>query len=193
MRWKPNEWTFCISALAILCLSGLVACGSSGSDQGSKPPDYKRALSGAPKPLAALYAQPNELLEGGTDAFQVRLEELRGYPVVVNKWASWCGPCRAEFPYFQRLSAKLGKQVAFFGVDSEDSDAAAKTFLGEFPVPYPSYTDPDQKIAELLKATLGFPSTAFYDSRGELTYTRQGGYPSQGDLLADIRRYALSG
>ena len=193
MSWKPNGRTFCSSAVAILCLTGVVACGSSGSDSGSKPPDYKRALAGAPKPLAALYAKPNELLSGGTDAFQKRLAELRGYPVVVNKWASWCGPCRAEFPFFQHLSAKLGKRVGFFGVDSEDSDAAAKTFLGEFPVPYPSYTDPDQKIAELLKATLGFPSTAFYDSNGELVYTRQGGYPNQDELLGDIRRYALSG
>ena len=193
MSWKPNKRTFCSFAIAILCLTSLVACGSSGSDYGSKPPDYKRALAGAPKPLAALYAQPNQLLPGGTEGFQNRLAELRGYPAVVNKWASWCGPCRAEFPFFQRLSAKLGKRVAFLGVDSEDSDDAAKTFLGEFPVAYPSYTDPDQKIAELLKATLGFPSTAFYDSKGELVYTRQGGYPDQQQLLADIRRYALGG
>ena len=193
MRRRAKERTFCSSVVAVLCLAGLVACGNGGSDYGSTPPDYEQALAGAPKPLAALYRQPNELLSGGTEAFQKRLAELRGYPVVVNKWASWCGPCRAEFPFFQRLSAKLGKRVAFLGVDSEDSDDAAKTFLGEFPVAYPSYTDPDQKIAELLKATLGFPSTAFFDAGGKLVYTRQGGYPSQQELLADIRRYALSG
>ena len=58
-------------------------------------------------------------------------------------------------------------------------------------MPYPSYTDPDQQIAEVLKATLGFPSTAFYDRNGEQVYLRQGGYPTQADLFADIRRYAL--
>ena len=73
---------------------------------------------------------------------------MKGYPVVVNQWASWCGPCRAEFPWFQNASAKYGKKVAFLGVDSQDSDDAAKTFLGEYPVPYPSYTDPDKEIAE---------------------------------------------
>jgi cytochrome c biogenesis protein CcmG, thiol:disulfide interchange protein DsbE len=193
MHRKANQQTFCRAALAVLCLGWLTACGSGGNDYGSKPPDYERALAGAPRPLEKLYAQPNELLAGGTDAFQRRLAELRGYPVVVNKWASWCGPCRAEFPFFQRLTVKLGKRVAFLGVDSEDSDDAARTFLGEFPVAYPSYTDPDQKIAELLKATLGFPSTAFYDSSGKLAYTKQGGYANQRDLLADIRHFALGG
>ncbi len=60
-------------------------------------------------------------------------------------------------------------------------------------MPYPSYTDPDQQIAEQLKATLGFPSTAFYDRAGKQVYLRQGGYASDADLVADIKRYALGG
>ena len=112
---------------------------------------------------------------------------------LVDFWASWCGPCRAEFPFLQRAGARFGKEVAFIGVDSQDSDEAAKTFLGEYPVPYPSYSDPDQQIAQFMEATLGFPSTAFYDRNGDQVYLRQGGYPSQADLNADIRRFALSG
>ncbi|MGH2982512.1 MAG: TlpA family protein disulfide reductase, partial [Solirubrobacterales bacterium] len=72
-------------------------------------------------------------------------------------------------------------------------EAAARTYREQFPVPYPSYSDPDKEIAAVIKATLGFPSTAFYDSGGELVYTKQGGYASQAELEADIRRYALSG
>jgi cytochrome c biogenesis protein CcmG/thiol:disulfide interchange protein DsbE len=191
MRWKAQGRTFCSLAIAVLCLAGLAACGSSDSNFASKPPDYKQALAGAPKPLAEVYLQPNELLSGGTNAFQRRIAALRGYPVVVNQWASWCGPCRAEFPWFQRASAKYGKRVAFLGVDSQDSDAAAKTFLGEAPVPYPSYTDPNKDIGKLLKATLGLPDTAFYDSKGTLVFTKQGPYTSQADIVADIRHYAL--
>ena len=177
-------------ALALSLLLG--ACGSSsGGDYGGTAPDYTAALAGSPKPLAALHDQANQLLGGGTDAFGQRMAGLRGFPVVVNKWASWCGPCRAEFPMIQQATAKFGKEVAFLGVNSEDSDDAAKTFLGEYPVPYPSYTDPDQQIAEQLKATLGFPSTAFYDRAGKQVYLRQGGYASEADLVADIRRYAL--
>jgi cytochrome c biogenesis protein CcmG, thiol:disulfide interchange protein DsbE len=185
--------SFCSTLLVFSCLAGLTACGNQGPSYGGKPPDYATALAAAPKPLAALYAQPNRLLSGGTDAFQKRIEALRGYPVVVNQWASWCGPCRAEFPWLQRASARYGKRIAFLGVDSQDSNDAAGTFLGEFPLPYPSYTDPDQKIGRLLQAARGLPDTSFYDSSGKLVYTRQGAYANQAALIADIRRYARSG
>ncbi len=170
----------------------VAACGSgSGADgRGRGAPDYGRALAASPPSLARLYEQGDHLLPGGLDAFERRLGDLRGHPVVVNKWASWCGPCREEFPWFQRLSAKLGKRIAFVGVDSRDSAAAARTFLEEFPVPYPSYSDPGQEIARAIEASVGFPGTAFYDSSGRLAYVRQGQYASQSDLAADIRRYA---
>jgi cytochrome c biogenesis protein CcmG, thiol:disulfide interchange protein DsbE len=111
---------------------------------------------------------------------------------VVNVWASWCGPCRFEFPTLQRLSAEYGKRVAFLGVDSQDSDDAARTFLSEAPVPYPSYTDPDEDIKESLGAGFGVPDTAFYDRKGELVYLKQGPYAKGSDLRADIERCALA-
>ena len=186
---RPIRLTFLLAA-ALLLLAG---CGDSGGGGGeSAAPDYEKALAGAPAPLAAIYDQPNELLDGGVDAYRDRLDELQGYPVIVNKWASWCGPCRFEFPTFQRLSARFGKQVAFLGVDSDDDDEAAATFLEQFPVPYPSFSDPDQEIAEEMTATLGFPSTAFYDRDGELVYLKQGPYTSDEEFIADIQRYALS-
>jgi len=193
MGRKAKRRLICSLAAACACLFAAAGCGSDDGGGASKPPDYKAALAGAPKPLAAIYAQPNQLLDGGTDAFQKRIDGLRGYPVVVNQWASWCGPCRAEFPWFQHASAKFGKQVGFLGVNSQDSDDAAKTFLGEAPLPYPSYVDPDKKIGALLKATLGLPDTSFYDRTGELVFTKQGPYTNKADLLADIRRYALGG
>ena len=93
---------------------------------------------------------------------------------MVNVWASWCGPCRFEFPTLQKLSARYGKRVAFLGVNSQDSDDAASTFLDEAPVPYPSYTDPDKEIADSLGATLGLPDTAFYDRAGKLVLPQAG-------------------
>jgi thiol-disulfide isomerase/thioredoxin len=111
---------------------------------------------------------------------------------VVNVWASWCGPCREEFPVLQQLSARYGKKVAFLGVNSEDSDDAAATFLREEPLSYPSYTDPHKEIFSSLKA-VGFPDTAFYDKSGKLLYLKQGPYRNSSELEADVRRYAGSG
>jgi cytochrome c biogenesis protein CcmG/thiol:disulfide interchange protein DsbE len=184
------------AGLAMLLATALLAsgCGSSGGgDYSGTHPDYERALAGAPAPLASLHEQANELLPGGTGAYEKRIAALHGYPVVANVWASWCGPCRFEFPVLQKLAARYGKRVAFLGVDSQDSDDAAATFLEEAPVPYPSYTDPDQKIADSLGASLGLPDTAFYDRGGELVYLKQGPYAEQSELEADVRHYALEG
>jgi cytochrome c biogenesis protein CcmG, thiol:disulfide interchange protein DsbE len=181
-----------IGLLALLLL--MAGCGSDeGGDGNGGHPDYEKALAGAPSPLAALYEQGNELLGGGQDAYEKRIEALRGYPVVVNVWGSWCGPCRFEFPALQRMSAEYGKRVAFLGVDSQDSEDAARTFLSEEPVPYPSYSDPDEDIKESLGATFGLPDTAFYDRKGELVYLKQGPYSDEGELRADIERCALAG
>ncbi len=180
---------FALAAAAALLTAG---CGGErGGEYGGEHPDYATALAGAPARLAALHKQGNDLLGGGADAFQRRIASLEGYPVVVNVWASWCGPCRFEFPTLQRLSAEYGKRVAFLGVDKQDSDDAAKTFLESAPVPYPSYTDPDSEIAETMGATRGLPDTAFYDREGELVYLKQGPYSEHGELRVDIERYAL--
>jgi thiol-disulfide isomerase/thioredoxin len=183
-------------ALVMVALAAPIAagCGSSGGgDYGGQHPDYASALTGSPAPLATLHAQADVLIPGGTDAFEKRVAALHGYPVVANVWASWCGPCRFEFPTLQRLSARYGKRVAFLGVNSKDSDAAAATFLEEAPLSYPSYTDPDGNIASSLGTVGGLPDTAFFDRGGELCFLKQGAYAEQADLEADVRRYALGG
>jgi cytochrome c biogenesis protein CcmG/thiol:disulfide interchange protein DsbE len=175
-----------MAALAVVI--GASSCGS-GNENGGATPDFS-ALERAREPLGSLYAKGDALIEGGVPAFERQLSELRGVPVVVNKWASWCGPCRAEFPHFQAEAAERGDEIAFLGVDANDSPDAARTFLEDLPLPYPSFSDPDEEIAELLEGAREFPSTAFYDSKGELVYVKRGGYASRADLAADIDRYA---
>jgi cytochrome c biogenesis protein CcmG, thiol:disulfide interchange protein DsbE len=174
-------------ALALLA----AGCGSSSGGGGSTHPDYAVRLKGAPAPLAKLYGEANELLPGGKDALEKRVAEL-GYPSVVNVWASWCGPCRLEFSLFQNVSAKMGKQVAFLGMDAEDSESAAEEWLAERPVPYPTYFETGEAIAAALKLP-GRPDTIFYDKQGKLVNVKIGPYTKEADLEADIKKYALEG
>ena len=99
-------------------------------------------LQGSPAPLAALHDQSNHLLGGGTAAFEKRLRALRGHPVVINKWASWCGPCRAELPILQQVATDRGREIAFVGVNAKDKRPAALRFLERFPTPYPVLRGP---------------------------------------------------
>lgn len=182
-------------ALAVAVSVVLGGCGDGGGgDPGSGNPSsqaiaYDKALADAPPPLARLYADGDTLIAGGIDELDARLASVRGHPAVVNVWASWCGPCRFEFPDFQRVAAERGDEVAFIGLDSEDSDAAAEDFLAELPLPYPSVTDPDGDARSEFDLR-GFPATAFYDSGGERVYVKQGPYQSAAELEADIDRYA---
>jgi cytochrome c biogenesis protein CcmG/thiol:disulfide interchange protein DsbE len=186
-----------LSVSALVAAIAVVGCGNSGAgnpDSRLSVEQAKQPLSGAPPQLASIRAQADQLLSGGSDAFDQRLQALRGTPVVVNKWASWCGPCRFEFPWFQSLAEKRGGQIAFLGVNSNDSDSSAKQFLSELPLPYPSYSDPDLNIAQDLGGPpQAFPTTTFYDRSGKQVFSHPGVYANEQDLVADVNRYAGSG
>lgn len=133
------------------------------------------------------------LLGGGVTEFRRRLAAARGRGFVVNQWASWCIPCRREFPLFQRLAERYRGRVNFLGVDARDSAGDARKFLAEFPTPYPHLEDPQATIAREFRGGRAWPTTGFYSSDGRLRNSHQGAYPDERQLDADIRRYALHG
>ncbi|MEA2494594.1 MAG: cytochrome c biosis protein CcmG, thiol:disulfide interchange protein DsbE [Thermoleophilaceae bacterium] len=179
-------------ATGLICAAVLAGCGRSEPKSAApSQAEVAKALEGAPPPLAALHKQANKLIGGSKASFEVRLGQLRGYPVVVNKWAAWCAPCRGEFPAFQKAGLQLGKRVAFLGLDGQDNDGNAREFLKSFPVTYPSYRDPDLKIASSIQAGIAFPTTIFFDRKGKLVYAHPGPYKTAADLIADVRRYSL--
>jgi thiol-disulfide isomerase/thioredoxin len=180
------------SIAVLVALSALlVGCGSHAKSVNLTPGQIAAAFQGSPPRLASLHSQANQLLGGGPAAFKARLAALRGYPVVVNEWASWCTPCQSEFPAYQRAGVDYGRRVAFVGLDAKDANQAAASFLRRFPVTYPSYTDPQGGIAAAIQAYAAYPQTFYFNRRGKMVYDKAGPYLSAAALEQDIRRYAM--
>jgi cytochrome c biogenesis protein CcmG/thiol:disulfide interchange protein DsbE len=133
-------------ALALL----VAACGSSGS----------QAHTGDPAP-----AITGTALDGST----VDLASLRGTPVIVNFWASWCTPCRNEFPLFKEKLAELGPTdgLQIVGVLYKDQPALAQRFLDDFGATWPSVPDADGAVAAAYRVVAP-PQTYFIDKDGIL-------------------------
>jgi cytochrome oxidase Cu insertion factor (SCO1/SenC/PrrC family)/thiol-disulfide isomerase/thioredoxin len=147
------------------------------------------ALAHSPAPLAGLHQQAGQLL-GSQTALNARVRALRGYPVVVNAWASWCTPCRSEFGLFASAAAQYGRKVAFIGADTNDSPGDARAFLAQHPVSYPSYQTNTSDLRSLA-SVFYLPTTIFINRSGQVVYSHLGQYDSQGSLNGDIAAYAL--
>ena len=174
----------------VSCAVALAGCGAEETGPSTTPQLTKPAQAAKSPALRSIRAQAGQLLGGGTRAFEARIAELRGHPVVVNQWASWCGPCRFEFPFLRDQANKHGHRIAFLGVNSKDNRGEAEEFLKEVPVPFPHYYDEDADIARVFRGGRGWPTTAFYDASGKLVYTHAGAYATEADLERDIRKYA---
>jgi cytochrome c biogenesis protein CcmG/thiol:disulfide interchange protein DsbE len=185
-----------VALVAVLAI-GALELATRGSSHGPAPARLTAAqalqrLAGAPAPLASLHLQGGLLLEGGARALHARLRALRGWPIVIDKWASWCTSCQSERAVFQQAAVAEGKRVAFLGVDSGDhSRADAQAFLRAAFESYPSYWDPSGKLGQEVTESTFWPVTVFYTAQGS-RFIHQGPYESVAELERDVERYALA-
>ena len=178
---------FAIPAGLVLTATLLVACGAS-SDAGSGTAfvagDGSIVLL-APEERVAAPDLAGDTLDGG----RFSLAEHRGEVVVLNVWASWCAPCRAEAPTLEAVWTRVqGKGVQFVGLDTRDTVAAATAFVENYGITYPNVIDTDGQLQLLFGESLppqAIPSTVVIDREGRVA-GRILGRASESSLLGLI-------
>jgi len=152
----------------------------------TRPNESTPYYNTAPSPRIG-FAAPDFTLDA-LDGTSLTLSDLRGRPVLLNLWASWCLPCRAEMPAIQKVYQRQnadGVQIIGLNVTSQDSEAAARSFAQEFGLTFPIVFDRDGSASASYEL-LGLPSTYFIDSQGIVRDVVIGGPMSEGVMLAKI-------
>jgi len=148
MKWKVTL------ALSLAC-AALVFVLYKGF--GQDPHEVPFMLRGEPAPTFTLKTL-------GTGEV-VSLSELRGTPVVLNFWATWCAPCRMEHPTLDWAFRQYGNQVKFLGAVFEDTEENARAYIARAGSPYPQLIDPRSQMA-VDYGVAGVPETYFIDAEG---------------------------
>jgi len=165
--WRISRFVRVGAALGLSLI--LAACGTAqgSGDAGFVAGDGSLVLldESARQPVPEL---SGETLDGGT----WRMTDHLGEVIVLNVWASWCAPCRAEAPELQEVWEEFeGRGVQFVGLDTRDSDAAARAFVETYGITYPNVIDRDGQLQLLFADTLppqAIPSTIVIDPEGRV-------------------------
>ncbi|MBP2051285.1 peroxiredoxin [Streptomyces griseochromogenes] len=172
MKTRPLLWT----AACLLLASCHAGTGTAGSDEKS-----------GPVPAAERRAAP-DLAGDSLDGKPLRLSDYRGKVVVLNAWASYCGPCRAEVPELDAAQKHLAaKGVRFLGLDADSDTAGGRAFQRDHRLAYPSFSDPSgHQMLKFPRGSVprGVPFTVVIDARGRMAHVHPG--PVTEEELRDL-------
>jgi peroxiredoxin len=141
------------------------------------------AVAAAPNGPAPPFSLPS------TVGSQVSLAQYKGQVVMINFWASWCGPCRQEMPLLEDIYKKYNKLgFTMIGVNVEPDSKAADDWLKQTPVSFPVLYDRKSEVSQKYDVS-GMPSTVIIDRKGNLRYLHHGYKPGdEGEYLNTIRQ-----
>jgi cytochrome c biogenesis protein CcmG/thiol:disulfide interchange protein DsbE len=175
-------------ALAVGLAALLAACAPGGTRQqpARTQPTASPARSAASPAIAPDAVRISLAGFAGGPGFRLP-EDLGGRPLVLNVWASWCGPCRQEMPAFQRVYLQANGKVGFLGLDYLDVESAARRFVAQTGVTYPLAADPKGRAGAKL-GVASLPATLFIGADGALRGRHLGAMTAP-QLRAAIQRY----
>ena len=153
--------------VAALVTVSITACGSSSSKGTAKA--------------------ATDVTVTAADGSPTTLSKLKGTPLVVNMWATWCHPCVNEMPAFDAVASSIGSGVKIVGVNVADDAAAASAFATKLGVHYPQYTDPDGNLSTAFDVS-NLPATAFIAADGTVLEVHSGAFTAD-SLKAAIEQH----
>jgi thiol-disulfide isomerase/thioredoxin len=161
-----------------LLLAGLSVCAlSAACDRAADDPGPTPSVSASNATQTSLLPETaDELPDSDPERFRRLLDELRGTPILLNFWGSWCPPCHDEMPRLVEAHREFGDRVQFLGIDIEDSRPDARAFIAEYGMTFPSVFDPPDAIKVSL-GKYGQPVTVFYRANGEVSASYTGPIP----------------
>jgi thiol-disulfide isomerase/thioredoxin len=131
------------------------------------------ACHSAPGATPQRSLEPGKVVPGSVALLESSLRAMRGKPVVVNYWATWCVPCRAEMPRIAEAASRYAGSVHFLGVDVEDDTKSAENYARQRGVHYPMLSDTHGAIRRNQRI-VGLPVTQFYRADGALAFVNNG-------------------
>ena len=204
---QPNEPRHQFLGFAALAVAAVVAAAAAfyaftSSDKSSPTSVPVSQQSGAPTPVPGTGVLSSErpeigrpapdfaLVDARDSAAIVKLSDFRGKAVVLNWYASWCGPCRREIPDFEQAQQILAGEVVFVGVNYLESSSRAVAMLDEFGGTYPAVLDSSGVVSDHYRITF-MPTTFFIDRDGILRSVKTG-QVSPDDLTRHLERVGVT-
>lgn len=178
--------------------AGEAASDKARTDAGETAADESQADAGQGEGDSGIEALPGVPLKAGNkapdftaeliDGSSLALSDLKGKPVIINFWATWCGPCVREMPAFERLKEDFGDEIGIIAVNCGDDADTVKDFVDENGYTFPVALDENYEVAMLYPSN-SIPYTVVLDTNGKITHVSTGAYDA--DTMYDRYKEAL--